>query len=282
MIRRSLILMTVSLVLASATGAACIGAVRAGTGSSSEQAPDTVVMPWGGVRIDSVSAGSRHAAHVRRTITALKDSSVSWELRMQEMADIDKDTRYTSLTDDDYLLVAEEMGVEVAVIKAVVRIEAGASLQGFYAPGVPVVNFDRKMYNKARPASNVKAPASEQVPEGITSAYGRKEWSQLVAARKVNRDKANMGAFWGMFQIGGFNYRLCGCESVQEFVDRMSYSEFEQLQLFVNFIVNSGMLADLKNKNWAAFARKYNGPSYKARGYHTRMAREYNKYKAEK
>ena len=282
MIRRSLILMTVSLVLASATGAACIGAVRAGTGSSSEQVPDTIVMPWGGVRIDSVSAAARHAARVRQTITALKDSSVSWELRMQEMADIDKDTRYTSLTDDDYLLVAEEMGVEVAVIKAVVRIEAGASLQGFYAPGVPVVNFDRKMYNKARPASNVKAPASEQVPEGITSAYGRKEWGQLVAARKVNRDKANMGAFWGMFQIGGFNYRLCGCESVQEFVDRMSYSEFEQLQLFVNFIVNSGMLADLKNKNWAAFARKYNGPSYKARGYHTRMAREYNKYKAEK
>lgn len=282
MIRRSLILLTVSLVLASATGVACIGAMRAEAGSSREQVPDTIVMPWGGVRIDSVSANSRHARHVRRTITAIKDSSVSWELRMHEMADIDKDTRFTSLTDEDYLLVAEEIGVEVAVIKAVVRIEAGASLQGFLAPGVPVVNFDRGMYNKARPASDVKAPASETVPDGITSAYGRKEWSQLVAARKVNRDKANMGTFWGMFQIGGFNYKLCGCESVQEFVDRMSYSEFEQLQLFVNFIVNSGMLTDLKNKNWAGFARKYNGPSYRARGYHTRMAREYNKYKADK
>lgn len=279
MIRRSLILLTVSLVLASATGAACIGAVRAGAGSSSEQAPDTIVMPWGGVRIDSVSAGARHAARVRQTITALKDSSVSWELRMQEMADIDKDTRYTSLTDDDYLLVAEEMGVEVAVIKAVVRIEAGASLQGFYAPGVPVVNFDRKMYNKARPASNVKAPASEQVPEGITSAYGRKEWSQLVAARKVNRDKANMGAFWGMFQIGGFNWRMTGASSPTEFVARMSANERQQLELFAGFIRRSGLLKYLQAKNWSAFARGYNGPSYAARGYHTRLAKAYNKYK---
>ena len=69
---------------------------------------------------------------------------------------------------------------------------------------------------------------------------------------------------------------------MEEFVERMSYSDFEQLELFAAFITAGGMLPDLKNKNWAAFSRKYNGPSYAKRGYHTRMAKEYAKYKNEK
>lgn len=231
---------------------------------------DTIVMPWGEVRIDS-------------TAVTLADGKPvdSYLLTEREMAVKDSASRYTSLTDDDFRKVAAELNVEVAAIKAVVRIEAGANMEGFWAPGVPVINFDRSMYNKSKPPRNVKAPASEKVPAGIKSAYGRKEWSQLVAARKVNLDKANMGTFWGMFQIGGFNYKMCGCQTVQEFVDRMSYSEFEQLELFANFIKNAGMLPALQQKNWSSFARKYNGASYARRGYHTRMAAEYRKFKAQ-
>lgn len=226
---------------------------------------DTIIMPWGEMRIDSFPASD----------------APDWRREETEMARLDSASRYTSLTDEDFRKVAAELDVEVAAIKAVVRIEAGVKMEGFWAPGVPVINFDRSMYNKSRPPRNVKAPASEKVPEGIKSAYGRKEWAQLVAARKVNLDKANMGTFWGMFQIGGFNYKHCGCKTVQEFVDRMSYSEFEQLELFANFIRNSGMLPSLRQKNWAAFARKYNGASYARRGYHTRMASEYRKFKAQ-
>ena len=105
--------------------------------------------------------------------------------------------------------------------------------------------------------------------------------SQLINARKTNADGAYMGTFWGMFQIGGFNYKLCGCSDVNEFVRIMSESEFSQLELFAKFITNTGMLADLKNKNWAGFARKFNGASYARRGYHTRMAAAYRRFKAE-
>jgi hypothetical protein len=89
-----------------------------------------------------------------------------------------------------------------------------------------------------------------------------------------------MGTFWGMFQIGGFNYKLCGCKSVDEMARLMSHSELEQLELFAAFITNAGMLPDLKAKNWAGFARKYNGASYARRGYHTKMAAAYRKFKA--
>ena len=88
-----------------------------------------------------------------------------------------------------------------------------------------------------------------------------------------------MATFWGMFQIGGFNYKLCGCETVDEFIEKMSHSEYMQLQLFAAFISNTNIVRYLREKNWAKFARKYNGPGYAKRGYHTRMAKAYNKFK---
>lgn len=190
-------------------------------------------------------------------------------------------TRYSSLTEADFRQVADELGIEVAAMKAVVEIEAGKKMTGFWAPGVPVANFDLSMYNQAkRKVKTVrKAPASEKIPAGLTGAYARKEYGLLVKYRKINLDAANMGTFWGMFQIGGFNYRLCGCETVDEMVRLMSYSELEQLELFATFIVNTGMIKHLRRKDWAGFARQYNGARYASRGYHTRMARAYARYK---
>ena len=187
--------------------------------------------------------------------------------------------KYTTLQEADYQRVAEELGVEIAAIKAVVLIEAGAALEGFLAPGVPVINFDPTMYQKMKSKDTRKAPKDAKIPDGIKSAYGRKEWQQLINARKVNIDKANMGTFWGMFQIGGFNYKICGCESVDEFVEKMSESEVAQLELFAKLIVNAKQVEYLRRKDWSGFARRYNGPSYAKRGYHTKMANAYRKFK---
>lgn len=192
---------------------------------------------------------------------------------------MDENERYLHLTESDFELVAEELDVEVAVIKAVVEIEAGKAMKGFWAPGIPVINFDRSMFNKYKGRASVKKGAKdEKVPEGL-SGYALKEWTELINARKTNAQGANLGTFWGMFQIGGFNYKLCGCETVDEFVKRMAFSELEQLQLFAIFITNSGMVESLRKKDWKSFARKYNGPSYAKRGYHTKMAKAYAKYK---
>lgn len=193
----------------------------------------------------------------------------------------DSPDRYEHLTEADFEKVAKELNVEIAAIKAVVSIEAGAAMKGFWAPGIPVINFDRSMYNiYAKKAVSKAGAKGETVPKGLTG-YALSEWTQLINARKINAQGANMGTFWGMFQIGGFNYKICGCKSVDEFVKLMSYSELEQLQLFAAFLINTGYVNDLRSKSWASFARKYNGPAYAKRGYHTKMANAYSKFKAQ-
>lgn len=188
-------------------------------------------------------------------------------------------SRYSGLTDEDFKIVAQELNVEIAAIKAVVEIEAGKQMKGFYAPGVPVVNFERSMFNRYRANGGGKPDKSAKIPSGL-KGYALKEWTQLTNARHVNARAADLGTFWGMFQIGGFNYKACGCETIEEFVERMSYSELEQLELFAQFIKKGGMLPDLQKRHWASFARKYNGAGYAKRGYHTRMAEAYARYKS--
>lgn len=210
------------------------------------------------------------------SISVSGDSIV--HVRVDSLPASDRDTRYTHLTEEDFRIVAEELGVEVAAIKAVVEIEAGKAMKGFWRPGVPVVNFDASMCARYRKSGKATPDKSAKVPSGL-SGYPLKEWTQLVKACRIDSRSAYLGTFWGMFQIGGFNYKKCGCETIEEFVSLMSYSEMEQLELFAAFVKNTGMLKSLREKDWAGFASQFNGPSYRRRGYHTRMANAYARYK---
>ena len=237
-----------------------------------------------GIAWCSASSACDSAGQETQGAASLGADSLRMEtLRLDSIraSEADSLTRYESLTDADFQLVADELGIEVAAMKAVVLIEAGSQMKGFWAPGVPVVNFDPTMYRQyASKAPSREGDKNAKVPEGLTG-YALKEWTQLTNARRKNLQGADMGTFWGMFQIGGFNYKLCKCESVQEFVDKMSYSELEQLELFAKFIESTGMVKHLKNKDWARFSRAYNGPSYARRGYHTKMANAYKRFSKE-
>lgn len=191
------------------------------------------------------------------------------------------------LTDEDYREVAEMLGVEPAAIKAVVDIEAGKQHQGFSAPGQPLINFDLSMFRMHARRNGVNlSKYSRSHPVVFSSPdsrrYGSRQAAQharLKAARTIDENAALAGTFWGMFQIGGFNWKLCGCSDIHDFVDKMSRSERDQLLLFANFIKSTGLDKYLRAKNWSAFARRYNGTSYASRGYHTRMANAYARHK---
>ncbi|MGM9821289.1 MAG: N-acetylmuramidase family protein [Muribaculaceae bacterium] len=200
---------------------------------------------------------------------------------------VNPNSKWETLTEEDYRQVADELGIEAAAIKAVVEIEAGVAHKGFWAPGKPIINFDLSMYRRAAKKYGVSLSAAQRSHPVIFARpnirkYGSQQAGQqarLDAAKSINSAAAIEGTFWGMFQIGGFNWKPMGYASPQEFEAEMCKSERSQLEMFARFIEHFGMVDDLRKKNWLGFALKYNGASARARGYHTRMARAYNKYK---
>lgn len=194
-----------------------------------------------------------------------------------------KRTHTGALTNEDVKEIADELGIEPAAIQAVVDIETGTFRSGFYDEGKPVINFDRAVFRKAlqrRGINAAKYASNTALLPLNTAKYGSQQLAhqaRLDAAMAIDSIAAIESTFWGMFQIGGFNWKLCGAESLQDFVRRMTLSEYDQLQLFANYIVNTGLIDFIQKKNWAAFARIYNGPSYAARGYHNRIAAAYRR-----
>lgn len=191
------------------------------------------------------------------------------------------------LTEADYRAVAAELGIEVAAMKAVVDIEAGPSHQGFYEAGKPIVNFDLSMFRRiaTRRGINLTQYATSH-PEVFSRPSVKKYGStqgihqaRLRSAWDIDSIVAAEATFWGMFQIGGFNWDKCGANSLDDFVRRMRRSEREQLEMFASFIKSTGLVKHLRSHNWEAFARGYNGPAYASRGYHTRMASAYARHK---
>ena len=168
-------------------------------------------------------AGHKTRRPVRRTAPAAVDTLKSEVEKSETTADA-----ISRLTDDDYREVADRLGIEIATIKAVVEIEAGAAHEGFYKAGMPIINFDMSMFRKFAGKNGINLSKYYKSHAIVfsrpnASRYGGStqaaQHARLKAARTIHHETAIQGCFWGMFQIGGFNWRRCGCGSIDEFVE---------------------------------------------------------------
>lgn len=190
------------------------------------------------------------------------------------------------LIDEDFTQVAELLGCEPAALKAVQQVETGGR-GGFFSPGRPAILFEGHIFwtqlkkRGSNPEDYVKGNENILYPKWEKGHYkgGIGEYDRLEQARKINREAADASASWGMFQIMGFNYAACGEESIESFVRSMCESEFKQLLLTANFIKkNSQMLQALQARDWAVFAKCYNGQAYAQNRYDVKLEAAYQKY----
>jgi hypothetical protein len=179
------------------------------------------------------------------------------------------------LTEIDYKQAASLLGVEPACVKAVTKVESRGS--GFLPSGEPVILFERHWMYKLLKAKGVNPPVSDVCdPKAGGYLGGAKEHERLAKAVLIDRECALQSASWGLFQIMGFHWKSLGYGSVQQFVNAQYASEAKQLDTFVRFIkINPGMLKALKAKDWATFARLYNGPAYAKNNYDVKLAQAY-------
>lgn len=184
------------------------------------------------------------------------------------------------LTDTEYKVAAESLGVEVASVKAVTKVESRGS--GFLPIGAPVILFERHWMYKLLKAKLGYEPALSDVVDPKAGGYkgGTAEHTRLEKAVAIDRECALQSCSWGLFQIMGFHWKALGYLNVQQFVNAQYKSEASQLDTFVRFIkINPSMHTALKVKDWAKFAKLYNGPDYAKNNYDTKLAEAYASFK---
>jgi len=189
-----------------------------------------------------------------------------------------------ALTEEDIQKVAEQLNVEVPAIKAVYEVESRG--KGFIANGKPKILFEGHIFWRQLVKRNINpeplVPGNENIlhKKWTKDFYREDQYERLEKAKAIQLEAALASASWGTFQIMGFNHEACGFSSVTDFVDSQYINEGQHLTAFGAFVTTEGLVVHLRNKNWAAFAKGYNGPAYAENKYDQKLAAAYARHNA--
>ncbi len=190
---------------------------------------------------------------------------------------------HSSLLRDDYISKrATENDLSPAAVKAVVKVESNG--RGFRRDGSLKILFEGHIFWKE--LINVELNPNEYVrgnEDIVFKSFTRRFYATSLQeerfrkAKAIHTQAALKSASYGMFQVMGFNYKTAGFDSVEAFMASLEVSEVNHLEAFFNFVKNTnGCFEALQNKDWATFARIYNGSAYKTNKYDEKMETEYN------
>ncbi|SKB46928.1 N-acetylmuramidase family protein, partial [Luteibacter sp. 22Crub2.1] len=205
------------------------------------------------------------------------------------------------LSEEDFVEAANDLQCEAEVIKAIAKVETGYP-GPFFRPGeildegddiVPTILYERHIFHRrtggaydlthqeiSDSAHYVRklVHGERETPKKILYGDSVKQYERLLKAYAISPHEALMSASWGAFQIMGFNYEACGHSSVDAFVRALSESESNHLKALVSFMKkNPRLLTAIRQKDWTAIAKNYNGPQYD--DYDVRMSRAYGAIK---
>jgi len=191
-----------------------------------------------------------------------------------------------NLTEQDYQKAAQELGVEVAVIKAVTVVEAP---KGGFIKGTdrPTILFEGHKFWERLEAHGIDPELYEEGNEDVlyptwTREHykgGLSEYLRLEKASKIHLPAALESASWGKFQVMGYHWKALNYPSVQDFVNEMYKSEGAHLEAFMRYVKVNGLADYLRAHDWSGFALGYNGKGYRLNKYDTKMAEAYERYR---
>ena len=194
-----------------------------------------------------------------------------------------------TITNNELQLLATSSNIEPAALKAVQIVETGGQ-SGFVSKQHPTILFEGHIFRRLlinhgigyRHLARLEKNDPDLVyPKWDKTKYcgGLKEYVRLYHAIVISRVDALLSTSWGMFQILGLNHAQCGEPNIFEFVKQMTYSEYHQMILAINYLRSNNLISLLNDHQWASFAKRYNGPGYEANHYDTRLKEAYEKSK---
>lgn len=179
---------------------------------------------------------------------------------------------------------AKNLGIETAALQAVIEVECKGN--GFNDDGTPVILFERHIMRR-RLLNNKKSKIADEMMRKrpdlcstTSGGYGLEsvQHLKLKDAVKFDRISALESCSWGLGQVMGYHWYTLGYESIQEFINAMYKDEASQLEAMCRYIKLNNLINALKNKDWTAFAKGYNGKNYKVNNYDTKLANAYKRF----
>lgn len=198
------------------------------------------------------------------------------------------------ITFDEIEKGARWLNLEPCLLQAVVEVESNGD--GFLPDGRPKILFEGHIFWKQLEMHN-RHPLKHLTDRTYLERYGRvddilyktwtkahylggaKEYDRLERAKKIHSESAMCSASWGLFQIMGFNFAVCGYSTVYKMVDAMKDGYSGQLEAFGGFMTGNNLIKPLKAQDWAKFARGYNGAGYAQNKYDVKLKQAYEKCK---
>ena len=175
------------------------------------------------------------------------------------------------LTPNDFLRASRLLKCDVSAIQAVAEVESNEG--GFNPDGSLIMLFEPHIFWKQlrkrdiRPElyANRKEYKNILSPVWNPNLYPKSQkerYDQLELAAKIHPEAAYESCSWGMFQILGRNATAIGYESARQMIEEFKKGVTEQLTGFIRYILAYYLDDELRNHDWKAFARGYNGPEY--------------------
>jgi hypothetical protein len=163
----------------------------------------------------------------------------------------------------DLAAAARLLRTDIPEIRAVAHVEGRGA--GFMT-GRAIIRFEGHVFRRLTGKKFDLSHPTLSHPYMLKCPYNGnqvREYKRLAIAMQLDPEAAMQSCSWGMFQIMGFHYRICGFKTIHEFVDAMKVSVGQQLEIFCKFLISQGLDDELREHRWAAFALRYNGTNYK-------------------
>lgn len=182
------------------------------------------------------------------------------------------------LTDADFILAANELGVEPYKVEAIAKVESSGNP---FVNGIATILFEPHIF------SRLTEHRYDKIAPNLSSRYWNRKlypgsqkgrWQQLMDAVAIDVDAGFSAASYGAFQVLGLHYRLVDAFSPWSFAWRQCQTEGDQLDAFIGFVKGNGLIKALQQArpgdadSCIPFVRAYNGTAFRENNYHIKFA----------
>lgn len=180
--------------------------------------------------------------------------------------------------------VAVRIDVEPAALLAIAEVESAGRISARIAGrDEPMIRFEGHYFDRRLPAAKRDAARAAGLADPKTGAVKNPasqaaRWKLLARAAAIDHKAAHESISWGLGQVMGAHWEWLGYDSVDALVAEARSGVGGQTALMARYIEKAGLAVAIRKRDWAAFARGYNGPDYERHGYDRKIAEAYRRH----